>query len=280
VQNRAERLKIDTSGMEIVEIKEDERFERYVQALWSKRQRKGMNATAARAALRRNITYAAMMVAEGDADGLVGGLTSSYADTLKPALQAIGRAPGAPVVSGVYVMLFKGRRLFFGDCTVNREPSAEQLAHIAMNTARVAQSFGYTPRVAMLSYSDFGEQKDDEEVRRVREAVGRVRQAWPGLVIDGEMQADTAVNPELVAGDFPFSAIQGDANVLVFPSLAAGNIAYKLLRELGGATAVGPILVGLARPVNVLALGSSVSDIVNMAAITVNQVLDREARRA
>ena len=176
-------------------------------------------------------------------------------------------------------MLFKGRRIFFGDCTVNRNPDAAQLAQIAMNTARVAQSLGYTPRVAMLSYSDFGEQRDDAAVTKISEAIGQVKKAWPSLIIDGEMQADTAVNPELAANDFPFSAIQGDANVLIFPSLEAGNIAYKLLRELGGATAVGPILVGLAKPVNVLALGSTVTDIVNMAAITVNQVLEREGKK-
>jgi malate dehydrogenase (oxaloacetate-decarboxylating)(NADP+) len=132
----------------------------------------------------------------------------------------------------------------------------------------------------MLSYSDFGEHRDDPEVSKIREAIAIVNEKWPTLVIDGEMQADTAVSAELAAADFPFSAIQGDANVLIFPTLGAGNIAYKLLRELGGATAVGPVLVGTARPVNVLALGSTVSDIVNMAAITVNQALDLEGRRA
>jgi malate dehydrogenase (oxaloacetate-decarboxylating)(NADP+) len=130
----------------------------------------------------------------------------------------------------------------------------------------------------MLSYSDFGEQREDPDVAKIPQAVKIVRSVWPGLVIDGEMQADTAVNPELATADFPFSAIQGDANVLIFPALPSGNIAYKLLRELGGATAVGPILVGAAKPVNVLALGASVSDIVNMAAITANQVLEMEAR--
>jgi malate dehydrogenase (oxaloacetate-decarboxylating)(NADP+) len=279
ILQRAERHKIDTSAMEIVEIKEDERFARYLQALYARRQRKGLHPYAARAELRKNVVYASMMVHAGDADGLVGGLTAAYADTIRPALQVIGKAPGATIVSGVYVMLFKGRRIFFGDCTVNRNPDAEQLAQIAMNTAKVAQNLGYTPRVAMLSYSDFGEQREDASVAKITEAIARVRKAWPSLVIDGEMQADTAVNPELAANDFPFSAIQGDANVLIFPTLDAGNIAYKLLRELGGATAVGPILVGLAKPVNVLALGSTVSDIVNMAAITVNQVLEREGKK-
>ena len=279
ILQRAEKHKIDLTGVELVEVREDERFDAYHQALWELRQRKGMNATAAKAALHRPTVYASMMVRMGHADGLVGGLSSSYSDTIRPALQVIGKAPGATVASGVYIMLFKGRRMFFGDCTVNRNPDAEQLAQIAMNTARVAQGFGYTPRVAMLSYSDFGEHREGDDVGRIPQAIARVRKEWPSLVIDGEMQADTAVNPELAASDFPFSRIQGDANVLIFPSLESGNIAYKLLRDLGGATAIGPILVGLGKPVNVLSLGATVTDVVNMAAVTVNEVLDREGKR-
>ncbi len=280
ILNRAQKHHIDVSKMEIAEVREDARFERYMEALWAARQRRGMTQSAVRAALHRHTIYASMMVRQGDADGLLGGLLAAYADTIRPALQIIGRDPTVNVVSGVYMMLFKNRRLFFGDCTVNRNPDAKALAQIAINTARLAQSFGYVPRVAMLSYSDFGEHRDDPEVSKIREAIAIVNEKWPTLVIDGEMQADTAVSAELAAADFPFSAIQGDANVLIFPTLGAGNIAYKLLRELGGATAVGPVLVGTARPVNVLALGSTVSDIVNMAAITVNQALDLEGRRA
>ncbi len=280
ILNRAAKHNIDVSAMEIAEVREDERFERYMEALWKRRQRKGMTQNAVRAALHRHTVYAAMMVREGDADGLLGGLLAAYADTIRPALQIVGRDPSVSVVSGVYMMLFKNRRLFFGDCTVNTNPDAKQLAQIAINTARLAQSFGYTPRVAMLSYSDFGEHRGDPDVAKIGEAIKIVRERMPNLVIDGEMQADTAVNAELAGVDFPFSAIQGDANVLIFPNLGAGNIAYKLLRELGGATAVGPVLVGTAQPVNVLALGSTVSDIVNMAAITVNQALEAEGRRA
>ncbi len=279
VLNRAEKAKIDVSRMEIVEVREDERFEEYVAALWKSRRRKGMTQNAVRAALHRHVVYASMMVREGHADGLLGGLLSSYAETMRPALQIVGCDPAVSVVSGVYIMLFKARRMYFGDCTVNVNPDARALAQIAINTARLAQSLGDTPRVAMLSYSDFGERREDPEVAKLTQAIAIVKAAWPGLVIDGEMQADTAVNSEFASTDFPFSGIQGDANVLVFPSLSAGNIAYKLLRELGGATAVGPVLVGTARPVNVLALGSTVTDIVNMAAITVNQALDQEILR-
>ncbi|MFZ5482399.1 MAG: NADP-dependent malic enzyme [Myxococcota bacterium] len=279
ILNRAERHNIDVSRMEIVEPREDDRFERYTDALWKLRQRKGMTRDAARAALRRNVIFSAMMVRQGDADGLLGGLLHSYAETIRPALQVVGKDPTVRAVSGAYMMLFKNRRLFFGDCTVNVNPDAETLAQIAINTARLAQSFGYTPRVAMLSYSDFGEHRESDAVHKIPEAIEIVRRKWPSLVIDGEMQADTAVNADLAAQDFPFSAIQGDANVLIFPTLESGNIAYKLLRELGGATAVGPVLVGTSKPVNVLALGATVSDVVHMAAITVNQALESETSR-
>ena len=276
IEKLAEKNRIDLRGVEIVEARDDERLARYADELWRLRQRKGMTHQAARLALRSRTTYGLMMVRQGDAHGLCGGLATPYVDTIRPALQVLGRAPGVQVISGVYVMLFKDRRMYFGDCTVNRNPDAETLAQIAINTAKVALTFGDTPRVAMLSYSDFGDSRGDPAVDQVREAVDIARRLWPDLAIDGEMQADTAVNPELAQGDFPFSPIAGTANVLVFPGLASGNIAYKLLRELGGGVAVGPILFGLARPVNALALGSTVADIVNMAAITVNQVLDQE----
>ena len=215
------------------------------------------------------------MVRQGDADGLLGGLATPYADTIRPALQVLGKGEQVSVISGVYVMLFKGRRFYFGDCTVNADPNAETLAQIARNTAAVARQFGDTPRVAMLSYSDFGESRGFPGVDKVSKAVEILQQLDPDLEVDGEMQADTAVNPTRAENDFPFSTIAGRANVLIFPDLGSGNIAYKLLRELGGATAVGPVLIGLSHPVNALALGSTVDDIVNMAAITVNQVIAR-----
>jgi len=274
ILNRAEKQNVNLSGIEIVEIREDERFDRYANELWKLRRRKGMNLHSARAAIHRPTQYAAMMVRMGDADGMCGGLDSTYADTARPVLQTLGTDPRSGCVSGVYIMLFKGRRMFFGDCTVNVNPDAETLARIAINTGRLAESLGYTPRVAMLSYSDFGSHRDDPNVGKIPRAIAQVREAWPSLVIDGEMQADSAVNPEMAAEDFAFSAIQGDANVLIFPDLGSGNICYKLLRELGGATAIGPVLMGTAKPFNVLALGSTVSDIVNMAAITVNQSLN------
>ena len=275
ILNRAKRSNVDLTGVDIVEQVEDDTFEAYAQSLWESRQRKGMTLSAARQAIRGRTAYGMMMVKQGDADGLVGGLSTPYANTIRPALQVLGKGQNVSSISGVYLMLFKGRRFYFGDCTVNVDPDAATLAQIAQNTATVARQFGDTPRVAMLSYSDFGEDRGFPDVDKVTQAVSILRATDPELVVDGEMQADTAVNKHRAESVFPFSQVAGDANVLVFPNLAAGNIAYKLLRELGGATAVGPILVGLPRPVNALALGATVDDVVNMVAITVNQVISR-----
>jgi malate dehydrogenase (oxaloacetate-decarboxylating)(NADP+) len=178
------------------------------------------------------------------------------------------------VVSGAYAMLFADRRIFFGDCTVNVNPTASELAEIALNTARVAETFGEKPRVAMLSYSDFGEHYQDDDVVRVREAVEIVRARRPDLEVDGEMQADTAVDPSKLH-KFPFSALTGPANVLVFPDLASGNIAYKLLIRLAKAEALGPLVVGLGGPVSVIPIGATVTEIVHCTTFTVTQALDR-----
>jgi malate dehydrogenase (oxaloacetate-decarboxylating)(NADP+) len=274
VLQRAEQHGVQLRGIEIVEIHDDERMEEYAQALWAERQRKGLTYTAVRGMMHNPTTWGLMMVRQGHACGFVGGLATPYNVTLRPALQVLGPAPGVRVISAVYAMLFQERRLYLGDCTVNRDPDPATLAQIAINTAEVARTFGDEPRIAMLSYSDFGEIRGAPEVDKVVEAVKIVRKLRPDLVIDGEMQADTAVNPAKAQADFPFSQIAGDANVLIFPALNSGNIAYKLLRDLGGATAIGPILCGLRAPVNVLALGATVQDIVNMAAITVKQAMD------
>ena len=276
IHARAEQAKVDLKGIEIVEPSGSALFDELAAKLWELRQRKGYTHQRARQSMHDPITFGCMMVSAGHADGLVGGLDAGYAVTLRPALRTIGADPTAGTVSGVYAMLFKNRRLFFGDCTVNVSPNARQLADIAKNTAAVARSVGYVPKVALLSYSDFGEHRDHEQVNRVRQALEILRKECPDLLVDGELQADTAVNSKRATELFPFSPLQGDANVLVFPDLASGNIAYKLLRELGGATAIGPVLVGLRKPVNALALGSDVSDIVNIAALTVNQAIFAE----
>jgi len=276
ILQRAAQHNIDLTGVEVVEVSDSPEFDAYAEQLWRHRQRKGLTRQAARHQLRTHTTYGCMMLKNGDADALLGGLATPYADTLRPALQVLGRAPGTSVISGVYVMLFEGRRVFFGDCTVNIRPDAATLAQIAINTARLAQTFGEEPRVAMLSFSDFGEIRGEPQADIVREATRLVRELAPDIAIDGEMQADTALDPVKAKTDFDFSEIAGRANVLIFPDLASGNISYKLLRDLGGATAVGPIIVGLNKTVNALALGSTVSDIVNMAAISVTQILRQE----
>jgi malate dehydrogenase (oxaloacetate-decarboxylating)(NADP+) len=280
IEQEARENSIPLDGMEIEEVVGSEQAPALAEALWRRRQRKGMTLPTAQSLLRRHTWYAAMMVREGLADGMVGGLSQPYKMTIGPALRVLGVRQGSSVVSGVYAMLFKHRKIFFGDCTVNVDPDAKTLAEIAINTARVAETFGEVPRVAMLSYSDFGEHHVDPKVQVVREAVVIVRQRWPGLEIDGEMQADTAVDYHKIESDFPFSALTSPANVLVFPDLTSGNIAYKLLVKLTDAEALGPLVVGMGGPVSAIPVGASVNEIVNITTYTVVQALRRRHAEA
>jgi malate dehydrogenase (oxaloacetate-decarboxylating)(NADP+) len=273
ILSRAEQAKVDLRGVEVMEVASNERFGELAQSLWEDRCRKGFTLQKARQRLRSPTWFGCMLVKEGIADGLVGGLMTPYADTVRPALTVLGKNPDVLAASGVYVMLMKKRTMFFGDCTVNVDPDAETLAQIAINTAGVARSFGVEPHVAMLSFSDFGDHREMSQVAKVRRAIQIIREREPTLIVDGEVQADTAVNPTRAEELFPFSPLKGRANVLIFPNLAAGNISYKLLSQLGGATAIGPLLVGVNKPVNALALGSDVKDIVNIAALTVTQAM-------
>jgi len=275
IRMRAEDLRINLHNVELHDHGRGEAFDTLAESLWTLRQRKGVTRTAARAMLQDPIYYASMMVREGLADGMVGGPDRPYKHTLRPALRCLGTDHRSTIVSGVYAMLFKDRKLFFGDCTVNIDPDADTLAEIAMNTARVAETFGQQPRVAMLSYSDFGEHRRDAQVAKVRRAVQIIRKRWPDLEVDGEMQADTAVNYALLTDGFDFSSLSGPANVLVFPDLTSGNIAYKLLEQLAGTETVGPLLAGAQAPVSVIPMGGTVQSIVNVATYTANQALDR-----
>jgi malate dehydrogenase (oxaloacetate-decarboxylating)(NADP+) len=209
--------------------------------------------------------FGSMMVNLGDADAMVAGISQHYPDTIRPALQVI-RVKTDARVAGVYMMVFQNDIKFFADTTVTIDPTPEDLAKIAIEAAEVARRFNVEPRVAMLSFSNFGSTKHPL-VDKVRRAVELVREQNPGLTVDGEMQADTAVVPEILIGTYPFSRLKEAANVLVFPSLEAGNIAYKLIQRMGDAKAVGPILVGLRKPVHVLQRGAEVDEIVDMAAI-------------
>jgi malate dehydrogenase (oxaloacetate-decarboxylating)(NADP+) len=268
IRQRAKSIGIDLDQTEIVDIHDSARLESYAAELYSLRQRSGVTPLKAQHLLADPVWYGVMMVQSGAADGLVCGLNRSYPDTIRPALQVIGLRKGVTRAAGIYCMVLKDRILFFGDATVNIEPSAEELAEIALMAANLARyHFDLTPRVAMLSFSNFGS-VDHPLARKVKEATAIARARQPTLVIEGEMQADTALVPEISEQAFPHSAIAGDANVLIFPDLQAGNIAYKLVQRLANAEVIGPILTGLRKPVNVLNHYSSVTEIANITAIT------------
>ncbi|MBZ0179575.1 MAG: NADP-dependent malic enzyme [Melioribacteraceae bacterium] len=258
----------DLSEYEIIDPKESELTQKYIDLFYEKRQRKGITRSAAVEALSHRNYFGAMMVECGDADSLIGGLTYHYPQTIRPALQCIGVKPGNTVVSGLYIIIIKRRVLFFADTTVNLDPSAEILAEVAISAADTVRQFDIIPKIAMLSFSNFGSVKHPL-TSKVIKAVEIVKSQRPDLVIDGDMQADTAVEPKIATKEFPFSNIKGDANILIFPNLSSGNIAYKLLERLTDATVIGPILMGMKKPVHVLQRGASVNDIINMSAISV-----------
>ncbi|HEX3110677.1 MAG TPA: phosphate acetyltransferase, partial [Thermoanaerobaculia bacterium] len=271
-----QKYNIDESKITTIDIATSPDYARYAQRFAEIRRRHGITyADAARILNSRNY-FAMMMVESGDADGAVAGLRAYYPATIRPALQIIKTRPGVKHVSGAYLLMFHSRMLVLADTTVNINPDAEQLAEIAIATAETARRFNLEPRVAMISFSNFGSTKHPES-DKVKEAVALVKQRRPDLIIEGEMQADTAVFSEVAQEEYPWSVIQGDANVLVFPSLDAANAAYKLLWRLGGAEAIGPILQGLAKPVHVLQRGVDVNDIVNMAAIAVLDAQEKSA---
>ena len=268
VRQIADEMSIPLDGIVLEEPGASKRRDRYAQLLWQKRQRKGMSLVEANQRITRATTFGSVMVAAGDADALVGGIGKHYPETVRPALEVIGADKAVGLASGLYMLVFEKHVVFFGDTTVNIDPTAEQLALIAQSAAGLARTFGIAPRIAMLSFSNFGSVKHPE-AQKVAEAVRILRHRDPSLVVDGEMQADTAFSEEVLAGRYPFSALKEAANVLIFPNLSAGNIAYKLLTQLGGATAIGPILVGMQHPVHVLEQGADVQEIVNMAAVAV-----------
>ena len=269
IRARIEELRLHLEGVQIVDPRHFARLEEYTEEFYSLRHRKGITRTEAEQTIRNPTTFGSMMVRLIDADALIGGLTTHYPDTIRPALQVIDVRPELRRVAGVYVLITpKGDIYFLADATVNIEPTAEDLAEIAIMAAEKARRFNQEPRVAMLSFSNFGSTRHALS-DKVRRAVDLVRQKAPGLMIDGEMQADTAVTPHIIEETYPFSTLKGGANVLIFPNLESGNIAYKLLQRIGGAELIGPLLTGLSRPVHVLQRGSEVNDIVHVAAVAV-----------
>jgi len=269
IRAKAAELRLHLNGVQIVDPKRSPKLDVYTEEFYSLRQRKGVARTEAAHLVTNPVTFGSLMVRLGDADALVGGLTTHYPDTIRPALQVIDIRPELNIVAGLYVIITPKSDIYFlADATVNIEPTSEELAEIAIMSAEKARRFNQEPRVGMLSFSNFGSTRHPL-ADKVRRAVDLIRQRAPGLMVDGEMQADTAVVPQIIDETYPFSTLKGGANVLIFPNLEAGNIAYKLLHRIGGAELVGPLLTGLSKPVHVLQRGSEVSDIVHVAAIAV-----------
>lgn len=271
----------DLNDVEIinpVEEKGSERFNKFVQHLFSRRQRRGVTESAAVKLITDRNYFAASMVQFGEADTLISGLTRNYGTTIRPALQVIGAEPNSRV-AGMYMMLTSKGPLFFGDTTINEDPTPEELADIAILLDHAIKRFNITPRIALLSYSNFGS-NDGHTATKVREAAKILHDKAPYVIADGDIQANFALNSNLLQSNFPFSSLNGEAaNTLVFPNLESGNIAYKLLQEAGGAEAVGPILLGMNKPVHVLQLDSSVREIVNMVTIAVVDVQEHEKNK-
>ncbi len=268
---------LELDGVSIIDpLEELEKISKFSDYLYKKRQRRGITLFEANKLMKDRNYYGAAMVQFGEADALISGLTKDYPSTIKPALQVIGIEEGINRVAGMYMMLTKKGPVFFGDTTVNENPSVDELVDITTLLDHSVRKFNIQPRVAMLSYSNFGS-NDGTVPEKVRQAVKILHEKHKEITVDGDMQANFAMNPELLKDNYPFSTLIGaPANVLIFPNLESGNIAYKLLQEIGGAEAVGPILLGLNKPVHILQLGSSVREIVNMVTIAVVDVQTKE----
>lgn len=261
------------------EAMEDKR-NHYGDLFFEKRKRRGFNLYESRKIMRERPYFGCMMVAEGEADAMISGLTRRYPDTVKPALEILGMDERVKRMAGMYIMLTKKGPLFFADTTLNFNPTVEELKDITLLTAKAVEHFGIKPRIAMLSYSNFGSSPSPEAIL-VRNTVERIKQEYPDMIIDGEIQAGVAFDKDLQKENYPFSQLVNEApNVLIFPNLASGNIAYHLLEAVGGAEAVGPILLGLKKPVHVLQLGSTVRQIVNMVAIAVCDAQVKSERKS
>jgi malate dehydrogenase (oxaloacetate-decarboxylating)(NADP+) len=278
IRSKARELGLELNGVTVVDPLTSPLREPYGQELYQLRQRRGLTLPEAQAMIENHNMFGSMMVRQGDADALLCGVTQHYPDTIRPALQVIQLRPDIRRVSALYAMISKkGEMYFLADVAVNIEPTSEELAEIALLTAQEARRFDVVPRVALLSFSNFGSTRHPL-CDKVRRAVELVRKADPKLMVDGEMAADVAVMPEMLAEAYPFSTLRGGANVLIFPDLTSANVAYKLLMRLGGMEAIGPILMGMSKPVHVLPQGSGVEEIVQTAAIAVVDAQEAEVR--
>ncbi|HXO21025.1 MAG TPA: NADP-dependent malic enzyme [Thermoanaerobaculia bacterium] len=272
---RLAELDLKEDRLTILHNESSDKFEPYARRFHELRRRDGVTLVDALKRMRQRNYFGTMMVEEGDADGLISGITQSYPDTIRPALQIIATRPGVKRVSGAYILILEDRVFFLADTTVNIDPGPEELAEIALLTVEFVRRFGIVPRVAMLSFSNFGSNQHPS-ARKVRRSVDLIRQRDPELEVDGEMQADTAVLESILQESYPWSRLKEPANVLIFPELQSANIAYKLIWRLARSEAVGPILLGMGKPVHVLQGGVEVTDIVNMAALCVVDAQERE----
>jgi len=263
---------LELNEIRIINPRSDENKEKmgnYVKQLFEKRKRRGMTLLAAKEYMKLNSYYSSMLVENGEADAVLSGLTRNYPDTIRPALHVIGRRPNVRIVSGIYVVITKEGPLFLGDCTVNKHPTTEDLVEITLQTAEIVKRFNLEPNIAMLSYSNFGSVDADDTVK-VRDAVKILHNKYPELSVDGEIQANVALDQELMEDSFSFSKILGKrVNTLIFPDLSSANISYKLLNKAAGFEIIGPILNGMNKPVHVLQMGSGVNEIVNMIMVAV-----------
>jgi malate dehydrogenase (oxaloacetate-decarboxylating)(NADP+) len=268
IAEQAEALGVETSDFEVIDPKTAPKASAYATELYGMRQRKGLTPGRAADLIQDPTLFGLMMVRQGEAEGFVGGMKKPYPETIRPALQIVGLQDGVSKISALHLLVLRDGLYFCADTMVNIEPTAEELAEIACLAANTALYFDVQPRVAMLAFSSFGSVRH-EKAERVAAAVDIVKKRRPDLIIDGEMHLDTAVAPDIVKSNYPHSRIKGDANVLIFPDLNSGNIGYKLVQRLGRADVIGPILMGMRRPVNVLQHGSTVAEVVNTTAITV-----------
>ena len=277
IREAIDGLDLDLAGAEIVDPRRSPRRPAYAEGYYALRKRKGATRASAEQQMQRRVDYGMMMVEMGDADGLVAGLTHNYPATIRPALQIIRKRPEVRTIAGVYMLVWKNDVYFITDATVNIEPTAEDLADIAILASEKVKSFDIVPRIAMLSFSNFGSTAHPL-AEKMAKAAALVRQRAPELMVDGEMMADTAVAPEILDALYPFSRLKGGANLLVCPNLEAANIACRLLGRLGGAEVYGPLLVGMRKPVYLMIPSNEVTDIVNMAAMAARDA--NEAARA
>jgi malate dehydrogenase (oxaloacetate-decarboxylating)(NADP+) len=268
IKTEIERIGYELSEFTVVDPEKSEKSEVYAKEFFKKRQRKGATLYDSKELIKKSNYFGSMMLELGEADALISGYSTNYPNTIRPALQCIGVKEGFNIVAGMYIVVAKKDTYFFADCTVNVNPTSDQLAEIAILTSDTVKEFDITPRIAMLSFSNFGSAPYPESIK-VSQAAKKVKQLRPDLMIDGEMQADTATVPEILATTFSFTELKGKPNVLIFPTLDAGNIAYKLMARIGQATVIGPILMGMKKPFHVLQREATVDDIMNMTAIAV-----------